>query len=378
MAYKFTDDQLDVQKLVRSFAEKEVAPRSHGMDTAGWCQELYTKFIETGLHAIPVPEEYGGAGMSDVEAAIIIHELAKADAGFAMSIEISQVCADMIMHHGTQAQKDKYLKEIADGKLFAFCLTEPNAGSDAAGLQTRAIKQDDGSYKLKGSKAWITNSGICDYYIIMAVTDPTEGAKGVSSFIVEKGQPGLIVDPEEDKMGMRSSDTHGLTFDDMVIPADALLGKEGQGFICAMEGLDGGRISCAAISVGIAEHALQIAKDYSKVRVAFGKPICKFQGISFKLARMATYIDAMKLMLYDAAEMKATGQRCSTNAAEAKVFCASNTTQICLDAIQVLGGNGYSKEYIVEQLVRDNKLMEIGEGTNEVQYIVISGSILRD
>ena len=377
MGYKFNEDQIAVQELARLFAQKEVEPRGYDMDKNGWCQELYDKYVETGLQATPIPEEYGGAGLGDVECAIIIHELAKADAGFAMSIEISWVCADMILKHGTEEQKKKYLTEIADGKLFAFCLTEPNAGSDAAGLRSRAKKQADGSYIINGSKAWITNSAICDYYVIMAVTDPEKGAKGISAFVVEKGHKGLIVDAEEDKMGMRSSDTHGLTFDDMVVPADALLGKEGQGFIFAMEGLDGGRVSCTAISTGISEHAFKIATAYSKERVAFGKPICKNQAVSFKLAKMATYIYAMNLMLYDVAALKASGERCSVPAAEAKVFAATNATKICLDAIQILGCNGYSREYTVERLLRDNKLMEIGEGTNEVQNIVISGAILK-
>lgn len=376
MSYKFTSDQLEIQALAREFTAKEVTPRGRDMDRDGWCQELYEKYIETGLQATPIPEEYGGAGLSDVECAIITHELAKGDAGFAMAMEISWVATDMIRRHATEEQKRKYLTGLAEGKLCSFCLTEPEAGSDAAGMRTRAKKTENG-YILNGSKAWITNSGIADYYVIMAKTDPEKGAKGISAFIVDKGTPGLIVNAEEDKMGMRSSDTHGLSFDDMVIPHDALLGEEGMGFVYAMEGLDGGRISCTAISTGLAEHAYQIARDYSLGRVAFGKPICKHQAVAFKLADMAMYTEAMKLMLYDAAELKSTGARCSLQAAEAKLFASTHATQICLDAIQILGGNGYSKEYNVERLLRDNKLMEIGEGTNEVQRIVISGAILK-
>lgn len=377
MGYKFTEEQKNIQAMVRDFTKKEVEPRGREMDQNGWCHELYEKYIETGLQSTPIPEEYGGAGLSDVECAIITHELAKGDAGFAMAMEISWVCTDMILKHGSEAQKQKYLSGVVDGKLFAFCLTEPGAGSDAAGLRTRAKKQADGSYVINGSKAWITNSGIADYYVIMAVTDPEKGANGISAFIVDKGTPGLIIDAEEDKMGMRSSDTHGMTFDDLKVPAEALLDKEGMGFKMAMEGLDGGRVSCTAISTGIAEHALDIAKNYALERVAFGKPIAKHQAVAFKIADMAMYIEAMKLMLYDVAEMKASGVRCSVQAAEAKLFAASHTTTICLDAIQILGGNGYSKEYNVERLMRDNKLMEIGEGTNEVQRIVISGAILK-
>lgn len=377
MSYKFTEEQLAIRDLARSFAQKEVEPLSRDMDEHGWNSALYEKYKAVGLQATPVPETYGGAGLGDIECAIITQELARADAGFAMASEISWVCTDMIIRHGSDAQKQKYLPGIAEGKLCAFGLTEPDCGSDAAGMRTRAKKQADGSYVVNGSKAWITNSGIADYYVIMAVTDPDKRAKGISAFLVDAGTPGLLINKEEDKMGMRSSDTHGLTFDDMKLPPDALLGEEGMGFVYAMEGLDGGRISCTAISTGIAQHAMDLAMKYAKERTAFGKPIAKFQAIAFKLANMAMYTDAMELMLYDAAELKSTGVRCSRQAAEAKLFASTHATQICLDAIQIFGGNGYSKEYHVEQLLRDNKLMEIGEGTNEVQRIVISGALLK-
>lgn len=377
MSYKFTEEQLAIRDLARSFAQKEVEPLSRDMDEHGWNAALYEKYKAVGLQATPVPEAYGGAGLGDIECAIITQELARADAGFAMASEISWVCTDMIIRHGSDAQKQKYLPGIAEGKLCAFGLTEPDCGSDAAGMRTRAKKQADGSYVINGSKAWITNSGIADYYVIMAVTDPDKRAKGISAFLVDAGTPGLLINKEEDKMGMRSSDTHGLTFDDMKLPPDALLGEEGMGFVYAMEGLDGGRISCTAISTGIAQHAMALAMKYAKERTAFGKPIAKFQAIAFKLANMAMYTDAMELMLYDAAELKSTGVRCSRQAAEAKLFASTHATQICLDAIQIFGGNGYSKEYHVEQLLRDNKLMEIGEGTNEVQRIVISGALLK-
>lgn len=377
MSYKFTEEQLAIRDLARSFAQKEVEPLSRDMDEHGWNAALYEKYKAVGLQATPVPEAYGGAGLGDIECAIITQELARADAGFAMASEISWVCTDMIIRHGSDARKQKYLPGIAAGKLCAFGLTEPDCGSDAAGMRTRAKKQADGSYVVNGSKAWITNSGIADYYVIMAVTDPDKRAKGISAFLVDAGTPGLLINKEEDKMGMRSSDTHGLTFDDMKLPPDALLGEEGMGFVYAMEGLDGGRISCTAISTGIAQHAMALAMKYAKERTAFGKPIAKFQAIAFKLANMAMYTDAMELMLYDAAELKSTGVRCSRQAAEAKLFASTHATQICLDAIQIFGGNGYSKEYHVEQLLRDNELMEIGEGTNEVQRIVISGALLK-
>lgn len=377
MSVVFTEEQLDIQQLARSFAQKEVAPRSKDMDINGWCQELYDKYVETGLCGTPIPEEYGGAGMTDVEAAIIVHELAKADAGFAMACEISWVCVDIILHHGTEEQKQKYLRAAAEGKLFSFCLTEPGSGSDAAGMKTKAVKQADGTWLVNGSKMFITNSAVADHFLLTAVTDPFKGAKGISAFVFDKGQQGFVVGAEEDKMGMRSSDTHTLSFDDMILPADALVGDEGSGFIYAMEGLDGGRISCTAISTGISEHALEIAKEYAKVRETFGKPIAKHQAIAFKLADMAMNIQAMQLMLYDVAKDKADGKKVSPRAAAAKLFASTHATQICLDAIQILGGYGYSREYHVERLLRDNKLMEIGEGTNEVQRIVISGALLK-
>ena len=282
----------------------------------------------------------------------------------------------MILVHGSDEQKAEYLPQAAEGKIFAFGLTESCAGSDAAGIKSVAAKQADGSYVLNGGKAWITNSGIADYYLIMAKTDPEAGARGISVFIVPKDAEGLTVGKFESKMGMRGSATCELSFDNIKLPANALVGKEGAGFKIAMMALDGARISIGAISSGLAQHAMEIAKNYANERTAFGKPIAKYQGVAFKFADMAAKIHAMDLMTWDTAQMKADGQRHSTEAAMLKLMGSRWCCEICDECIQVLGGNGYSREFHVERLYRDAKLLEIGEGTSEIQRVVISGAVL--
>ena len=352
MLIKFTEEQSMIRDMVKEFTEKEVAPRDKWMDENGFDWSVYNKLCETGLVGVHFPEEYGGAGCDAVTSTIVIHELAKGSASIALALDISWVASDMILHNGTPEQKAKYLPLAAEGKIFAFGLTEASAGSDAARIQTTAVKSDDGSWVLNGGKSWITNSGVADYYIIMAITDRSKGAKGISAFIMPKETDGLIIGKHEDKMGMRGTSK------------------------IAMQGLDGGRISVAAISCGLSEHAFEVAKAYANERVTFGKPITKHQGIQFKFADMATDIVAMQMMVYNAAEAKASGKRHTLEAAEAKLFCSSRCTQICLEALQILGGNGYSKEFHVERFVRDAKLLEIGEGTSEILRMVIGGTVL--
>ena len=376
MLIKFTEEQSMIRDMVRDFTEKEVAPRDKWMDENGFDWGVYNKLCETGLVGVHFPEEYGGAGCDAVTSTIVIHELAKGSASMALALDISWVASDMILHNGTPEQKAKYLPLAAEGKIFAFGLTEASAGSDAARIQTTAVKAEDGSWILNGGKSWITNSGIADYYIIMAITDRSKGAKGISAFIMPKETEGLIIGKHEDKMGMRGTSTCELSFDNMRLPADALLSSEGMGFKIAMQGLDGGRISVAAISCGLSEHAFEVAKAYANERITFGKPIAKHQGIQFKFADMATDITAMEMMVYNAAEAKASGKRHTLEAAEAKLFCSSRCTQICLEALQILGGNGYSKEFHVERFVRDAKLLEIGEGASEILRMVIGGTVL--
>lgn len=374
--FNFTEAQLMVRDMVREFTKKEVEPRDKWMDENGFDHELHNKLIKAGLMGIHLDEKYGGGGGDAVTSIIVIHEIAKGSASEALFLDANWLAADLILYHGTDAQKDKYLPQAAEGKIFAFGLTESCAGTDAAGIKSTCIKQDDGTWLLNGGKAWITNSGVADYYIILAKSDPEAGHKGISAFILPKDAEGLTVGKFEDKMGMRGTATCELSFDNIKLPADALLGDLGAGFKYAMEALDGARISIGAIAAGMCEHAMNIAKNYANERMTFGKPIAKHQGVMFKFGDIAAEIRAMELMTYDTAFMKAAGKRHTVEAAETKLFSGTRATQICLECMQVLGGNGYSKEYHVERFVRDAKLLEIGEGTNEVLRMLIGGTIL--
>ena len=377
MAYLISEEAQELLGAVKEFCEKEVKEQCKEYDRSGeWPKEIYDKAIEMQLHMLEVPEEYGGMGSDYVTSTIIVHELAKGSASFALAVEISHVAAEMITNWGTDAQKKEYLPRVARGDLFAFGLTEASAGSDAAGIRSVATKNPDGSWTLNGGKSWITNSGEADVYLILAKTDPDAGSKGISAFILPKEAEGLVIAKHEKKMGMRGSSTCALSFDNIHLPADALLGPEGIGFKIAMSVLDGGRISCAAIATALSQHAMQIAKDYANERTTFGKPIARHQGVQFKFGDMSALIEAMQLMTYEAAFQKAHGQRCTLIAAQAKLFAAINCTSICLECLQVLGGNGYSQDFHVERLVRDAKLLEIGEGTNEILRMVIGGTVL--
>lgn len=377
MLIKFTEEQKMVRDMVREFTKNEVEPRDYWMDqNDSFDRELYQKFVDTGLMGVLVPEEYGGMGADFVTSTIIVHELAKGSASFALAVEISHVAAEMICTWGTEAQKQAYLPRVARGDLFAFGLTEASAGSDAAGIKSVAVKNEDGTWTLNGGKSWITNSGEAEVYLILAKTQPELGSKGISAFIIPKETPGLVIGKHEKKMGMRGSSTCELSFNDIRLPAEALLGPEGVGFKIAMQVLDGGRISCAAIATALSQHAMEIAKAYANERTTFGKPIAKHQGVQFKFGDVSALIEAMQLMTYEAAFQKASEQRCTLIAAQAKLFAAINCTQICLECLQVLGGNGYSQEFHIERLVRDAKLLEIGEGTNEILRMVIGGTVL--
>jgi len=282
----------------------------------------------------------------------------------------------MIYEHGSEEQKNKYLPLAAQGKIFAFGLTESNAGSDAAAIRSIADKNEDGSWTLNGSKAWITNSGVADYYLIMAKTDPSKGALGISVFIVPKDAEGLEIGKFESKMGIRGSATCELAFNNIQLPADALIGKEGMGFKIAMQALDGARISIGAIASGLAQHAMEIAKNYALERTTFGKPIAKYQDVAFKFADMAAKIYAIDLMVWDTSVMKVEGKRHTVEASMLKLMSGKWCKEICDDCIQILGGNGYSREYHVERLYRDAKVLEIAEGAAGIQRLVISGSVL--
>lgn len=373
MNLRYTEEQVMMRKMVRDFAEKEIAPFVEKMEEGEFPSEIVKKMGRLGLMGIPVPEKYGGSEMDFISYIIAIHEISKVSAtvGVILSVHTS-VGTNPILYFGSEEQKKQYIPKLASGEfLGAFCLTEPNAGSDAGNLKTRAVKKD-GHYVLNGSKVFITNGGVADIYIVFASTNPEVGPGGISAFIVEKDTPGFIVGKEEHKMGLYGSRTVQLTFEDMKVPQENLLGLEGEGFTIAMSNLDAGRIGIAAQALGIAEAAFEAATNYAKERNQFGRPIAAQQGIGFKLADMATSVEAAKLLVYRAAQLRSEGQKCRLEASMAKLFTSRTAVEVTTEAIQVLGGYGYTKDYPVERYFRDAKVTEIYEGTSEIQKMVIS------
>ncbi|MER2108047.1 MAG: acyl-CoA dehydrogenase [Solibacillus sp.] len=373
MDLRFTEEQLMMQSMVRDFAETEIAPFVEQMEAGEFPRAILTKMGELGLMGITVPEKYGGAGMDFTSYILAIHELSRVSAvvGVILSVHTS-VGTNPILYFGNDAQKQRYIPKLARGDyLGAFCLTEPSAGSDAASLKTRAVRDGD-DYILDGSKVFITNGGEADLYIVFAVTDPEQGTRGISAFIVDKDTPGFIVGKDEKKMGLHGSRTVQLTFEGMRVPKENLLGAEGEGFKIALANLNVGRIGIAAQSLGIAEAALEAATAYAKERVQFGKPIAQQQGIGFKLADMATNTEAAKLLVYRAASLRTQGVPCGKEASMAKLFASQTAMQNATDAIQVFGGYGYTEDYPVERYFRDAKVTQIYEGTSEIQRLVIS------
>lgn len=379
MDFVLTPEQQDIRKMVREFAEKTLAPTAAERDEKElFVREIFDQIGELGIMGLPYPEEYGGAGSDFVSYAIAVEEISRACAstGIGLSVHVS-LCAWPIFKYGTEEQKQKYLRPLAEGtKLGAFGLTEPNAGTDASAGSTIAVKDGD-SYIINGSKVFNTNGGEAEIEVVFASTDKAAGLKGMSAFIVEKGTPGFNYGKKEIKMGIRASVQRELIFENCRVPAANLLGKEGQGFKIAMSTLDGGRIGVAAQSVGIAQAALEHAVKYAKERVQFGKPIANNQGISFMLADMATKVEAARLLVYRAAYHKSHGMPYSTSAAMAKKFASDTAMSVTTDAVQIFGGYGFSREYPVERLMRDAKITQIYEGTNQVQQMVIAGSLLR-
>jgi acyl-CoA dehydrogenase len=374
MNLRFTEEQEMMRKMVKEFAENEIAPFVERMEKGEFPRQILKKMAELGLMGITVPEEYGGAGMDFTSYIIAIHEISKVSAtvGVILSVHTS-VGTNPILYFGTEEQKRKYVPKLASGEyLGAFCLTEPGAGSDAKSLKTKAVRQGD-YYILNGSKVFITNGGEADTYIVFARTNPDEpGSRGVSAFIVEKDTPGFIIGKDEKKMGLHGSRTVQISFEDAKVPAENLLGEEGQGFKIAMANLDVGRIGIAAQSLGIAEAALEHATAYAKERIQFGKPIAAQQGVAFKLADMATAVEAAKLLVYRAAFLRSNGLPCGKEASMAKLFASRAAMENAIEAVQIFGGNGYTEDYPVERLFRDAKVCEIYEGTSEIQRLVIS------
>jgi len=374
MDLRFTEEQEMMRKMVREFAQNEIAPFVERMEQGEFPREILNKMAELGLMGITIPEEYGGAGMDFTSYIIAIHEISKVSAtlGVILSVHTS-VGTNPILYFGTEEQKKKYVPKLASGEyLGAFCLTEPSAGSDAKSLKTKAVREGD-YYILNGSKVFITNGGEADTYIVFARTNPDEpGSKGISAFIVEKDTPGFIIGKDEKKMGLHGSRTVQISLEDAKVPAENLLGEEGQGFKIAMANLDVGRIGIAAQSLGIAEAALEHATAYAKERIQFGKPIAEQQGVGFKLADMATAVEAAKLLVYRAAFLRSNGLPCGKEASMAKLFASRAAMENAIEAVQIFGGNGYTEDYPVERLFRDAKICEIYEGTSEIQRLVIS------
>ena len=379
MEFKLSKEQEMVRDVMREFTEKEVKPIAKEVDETGrFPRETVEKMARYNMLGIPFPVEYGGAGGDEVAYAIAVEELSKAcgTTGVICSAHTSLGCWPLFKY-GTEEQKQKYLVPLAKGeKLGAFGLTEPNAGTDAAGQQTTAVLDGD-NYILNGSKIFITNGGQADVYIIFAMTDKSKGTRGISAFIVEKDAPGFSIGKVEDKMGIRGSSTTELIFTDCVIPKENLLGKEGKGFGIAMSTLDGGRIGIAAQALGIAQGALDETIQYIKEREQFGRPLAKFQGLQWMIADMATEIDAARLLVYRAAYNKANGLPYNKEAAMAKLFAANTAMDVTTKCVQLHGGYGFTKDYPVERMMRDAKITEIYEGTSQVQQMVIAANLLR-
>ncbi|MCL5057607.1 MAG: acyl-CoA dehydrogenase [Actinobacteria bacterium] len=379
MIFKLSEEQELLKKTVRDFAESEIAPKAAEMDEKEeYDMTLWSKMAEMGLTGVPYPDDYDGAGMDNLSYAIAVEELSRvcASSGVFVSAHTS-LCAWPIYAFGTEDQKQKFLKPLASGdKLGAMGLTEPSAGSDASSLKTTAVKEGS-EYVLNGTKIFITNGYHAEIYVIFATTDKSKGTRGVSAFIVEKGTPGFTFGKKEHKLGIRASSTYELVFENCRIPAENLLGAEGQGFKMVMMTLDGGRIGIAAQALGIAQGAYEQALGYSKIREQFGKPISANQGLQWMLADMSTQIEAARLLVYKAAYLKDSKQPFSKEAAMAKLFASETAMAVTTKAVQVFGGYGYTREYPVERMMRDAKITEIYEGTSEVQRIVIAASILK-
>ena len=377
---ELTENQIIIRDTIKDFAEKNIRPVIMEYDEAQkFPMEIMKQLGELGFLGILVPEEFGGAGLGYIEYALIIEELSKVDPSIGLSAAAHNgLCTNHINLFGNDEQKKKYLPDLASGnKIGAWGLTESFSGSDAAGLKSIAIK--DGDYWiLNGSKQFTTHGTVGETYVVMAITNKDAGKKGISAFILEKGMKGLIIGKKENKLGMRASDTTQLAFENCKVPAANLLGEEGMGFINSMKVLEGGRISIAACSVGLAQGCLDASLKYSQERKQFNSSLSNFQAIQFKMAEMATNIEAARLLTYRAAAMKDAGVPNTKEAAEAKLFASEIAEKAASEAVQIFGGYGFIKEYPVEKFYRDVKLLTIGEGTSEIQRIVIARDLLKD
>lgn len=375
--FSLTEEQKALQEMAREFAEKEMKPKAAKYDKGEeFPEDVMKKAFEVGFITSGVPLKYGGGGLNHLDMVIITEELAYGCAGMYTSIMANSLALTPIILFGTEEQKKKFLTPFSEKLAFSsFCLTEREAGSDAGSVKTKA-KKIGNEYIINGSKCFITNGGVASLYVVFALTAPEKGARGMSTFIIPRETPGITIGKEEDKMGHRASNTVELFFEDVKVPAENLLAKEGMGFIIAMKTLDHTRAPIGAAGVGVARAALEYAIEYSKTRVQFGKPIALFQNTSFKIAQMATEINAARHLVWHAAWLMDQGKRCSKESAMAKMYGSDLAMKVTTEALQILGGYGYMKDYPMEKLMRDAKLLQIYEGTNEIQRLIISNEVI--
>ena len=378
MDFKLTDEQRLIRKAARDFATKELAPREREWEEKGiFPREVFDKMGELDFTGLYVPEEYGGTGVGRLTAALILEELAKGCFARAVDLSVHNMVTHLIYHYGNEEQRQRFVKPLAMGeKLGAYSLTEGEAGSDAAALRASAAKTD-GGYVLNGTKLFVTSGEVADIYAVMVRTDEAQKQKGISAVVVEKGTPGFTFGPHEPKMGMNSSPTTELNFNDCFIPEENLLGEEGKGFNMALSALNGGRISIGACSTGLAQQAFDYALTYAHKRQQFGRQIVTFQGLQFLFADMASEIEAARLMVYRAAFLMDQGEPCVLEAAMGKRFATDMAMRVTTDAVQVLGGYGYMKSYPVEMYMRFAKVAQIFEGTNQIQRVVIARELTK-
>lgn len=378
MDFSLSEEHLMIRDAAREFAQNELLPGVIERDEQQhFPKELIKKMGEMGFLGMMAPTEFGGGGMDTISYVLVMEELSKIDASASVIVSVNNSLVNYgLANYGSQAQKEKYLSKLTTGeKLGAFCLSEPEAGSDATSQKTTAIDKGD-HYILNGTKNWITNGGSADYYLVIAQTDKEKKHRGINAFIVEKGWEGFEVGPKEQKLGIRGSDTHSLIFNDVKVPKENRIGEDGFGFKFAMKTLSGGRIGIAAQALGIASGAYELARNYSKVRKAFGTEICNHQAIAFKLADMNVEIEAARHLVMKAAWDKDQGNNYDISSAMAKLYASKVAMDVTVEAVQVHGGNGFVKEYHVERLMRDAKITQIYEGTSEIQKIVISRGLL--
>lgn len=373
-----TEEQKDLKDLIGLFMKKEVKPVIHQYDESGeFPVELYNKAFDLGFHCLDIPIEYGGSGLDHTTMGVLLEEMGYTDPGFAISILCTSLAMHCVLLGGNEEQKRHVCNTLAAGAFGAFCLTEPDSGSDSAALRTNYYRDGD-EFVLNGSKCFVTNGQEAKIFIVFATKDRRLGAKGISAFIVERDTPGLVIGRHENKMGLRLSNTTDMSLMDVRIPVSNLLGEEGTGLHIALGGLDEGRLNNAAIATGICQAALDAAVEYAKERKSFGKPIIKHQAIQMILGDMAMLTEASRLLVYSGMQVMDEGKRATKEASIAKAFCGDAAVKVTTDAVQVLGGYGYSKEYPVEKMMRDSKIFQIFEGTNQIQRIVIARELEKE